>query len=83
MRTLNKTRLCLESLEDRCTPSAALHALDLPDSPGHGHAVAQTSQIPAITSLGPEQAELAGNVISTFARDAHGVRIPLGRIHDR
>src|SRR5262245_61668341 len=83
MRMRHKTRLGLEPLEDRCTPSAVGHALadDLLDSPGDGHAAVQVSQIPTCASHGPQHADSGrheGNVFSAFARDAHGVRVLWG-----
>jgi hypothetical protein len=75
MRMRNHTRLHLEPLEDRCTPCGGLGDADLPLDPiphTGGHDQASLPESPSAAS------EEAGNVISTFARDAQGVRVLWG-----
>jgi len=68
---VRSARLQIEALEDRCTPSAVLQTLPdhTPDPPRGGHALAH---------VGQHSQERNGNVISAFARHAHGVRVIWG-----
>jgi hypothetical protein len=75
MRMRNRTRLHLESLEDRCTPSAGpghegLPLVPAPHAAGHEQVSLRESQ--------PAAADGAGNVIAAFAREAHGARVLWG-----
>ena len=75
MRMRHQTRLQLEPLEDRCTPCAGVGDAALPLDPvtyaaNHDRVSVQESRAAA--------SEEAGNVVSAFASEAHGVRVLWG-----